>query len=602
MKVAIVAIARLENDYINEWIGHHLKIGVNHIYIYDNSSYEEEKLSGIVYSKFLNRVTIIPAYNKTQYQMLAYKDAYYKYGVNYDYLIYIDIDEFIMLQKDSNIKEFISRFPNDCECYRMNWEIYGDNGIINRDTSRSIVGDFTKPVKTNRNNTTKSIVKCGLEHIDFISVHYPIRDNGKQSNLKTYFGNMKDITNELPIDKKSLNIGKCDYSLVKLNHYITKSLGEFICQKMRRPDAAWNYERDIDNDFFRYNEKTPEKVKFYEDSQNILKYYYWSPKKSKGFENAGDYYNKILMNKLYHCVCTPSTTYVSNLNIAFCGSILASKNISNAEYIVGCGLQNKKNPTNKNVSAYKAIRGRLTQQRLRNNDIDIDNVVFADPGLLVSKIYSFKYIKKKYHIGIIPHYVDEDDIRDRYKDYHIISMRTTDVQMVCREIMECDIIISSSLHGIIFSHSLGVPAYHIELNSLQDGDNFKFKDYYTSYDRNIEYKVFKCNGYNIPFDDIYKFDKMNRGKCNPTSNEVISKQNELLNVLPYKKYLNIKYIKGKMDDENIEVKNVVEVEIPKPKQDTTRTKISKLQSDITNGRIVKVVSPDGLRFIWKRVK
>lgn len=44
IKVAIVAIARLENDYINEWIGHHLNIGVNHIYVYDNSSSEEEKL------------------------------------------------------------------------------------------------------------------------------------------------------------------------------------------------------------------------------------------------------------------------------------------------------------------------------------------------------------------------------------------------------------------------------------------------------------------------------------------------------------------------------------------------------------------------------
>lgn len=44
IKVAIVAIARLENDYINEWIGHHLGIGVNHIYVYDNSSSEEEKL------------------------------------------------------------------------------------------------------------------------------------------------------------------------------------------------------------------------------------------------------------------------------------------------------------------------------------------------------------------------------------------------------------------------------------------------------------------------------------------------------------------------------------------------------------------------------
>ena len=64
IKVAIVAIARLENDYINEWIGHHLNIGVNHIYVYDNSSSEEEKLKYRVYDKYFNNVTIIPAYDK----------------------------------------------------------------------------------------------------------------------------------------------------------------------------------------------------------------------------------------------------------------------------------------------------------------------------------------------------------------------------------------------------------------------------------------------------------------------------------------------------------------------------------------------------------
>ena len=84
INVAIVAIARLENDYINEWIGHHLDIGVNHIYVYDNSSSEEEKLHNIIYEKYLSKVTVIPAYDKVQFQMPAYKEAYEKYGEMYD--------------------------------------------------------------------------------------------------------------------------------------------------------------------------------------------------------------------------------------------------------------------------------------------------------------------------------------------------------------------------------------------------------------------------------------------------------------------------------------------------------------------------------------
>ena len=35
--VAIVAIARMENPYVNEWIQYHIGLGFDHVYIYDNS-------------------------------------------------------------------------------------------------------------------------------------------------------------------------------------------------------------------------------------------------------------------------------------------------------------------------------------------------------------------------------------------------------------------------------------------------------------------------------------------------------------------------------------------------------------------------------------
>lgn len=548
MKIAIIAIARLENDYINEWIGHHLNIGVDHIYVYDNSSNEEEKLNGAVYEKFMNKVTIIPAYDEVQYQIPAYKDAYKKYGCLYDYLVYIDVDEFIFLQKDDSIKEFVVRFPKDCECYRMNWLIYGDNGIVNRDVTSSVVADFTKPLLRNKKNTTtKSIIKGGLEDIDFESVHYAIRNkNGKKTNLVTYYGDMKNITDELPIKSKSLNIGKKDYEFVKLNHYITKSISEFICQKMRRPDAAWNYERSIDKDFFCYNDKTSEKVELYKLSQKSLNYYYWSSKWKDGYDNAGDYYNKILMNKIYYCLCIPVNNKVDRMgtkvNIAFCGSVLESGYIKNADYIVGCGLQNSKQPVNRNENAYLSVRGKLTKKRLIDSGVNVGDVKFVDPGLMVSKIYNFCDVKKKYKIGIIPHSIDEPEVRQKYGDeYKIISMRTSDIQMVCRNIKECDIILSSSLHGIIFSHSLGVPAYHIEMKKLQEGDNFKFKDYYSCFDSNIHYETFKCDDFIIPIERILEYDRLHRYECNPSYDDILKKQKDFLSILPYKKFINQKF-------------------------------------------------------------
>lgn len=545
MSVAITAISRLENDYINEWIGHHLDIGIDHIYVYDNSSMDEEKLSGAIHEKYLDRVTVIPVYGKTQYQRCAYKESYEQYGNEYDYMIYIDIDEFIILQKDKDIKDFIRRFPDDLECYRMNWEIYGDAGIINRDVSSSVLKDFKKPsFNTRKNTTTKSIIKGGIDHIDFLSVHYAIRnENGKKSNLITYFGDMKNITEKISRYEKSIDIYDCDYTYVKLNHYMTKSVCEFICQKMRRPDAARDYVRNMDRDFFRYNAKTEEKIKEYEKSKKILTYYYWSPKK---FENAGDYYNRILINKLYYCNCIPASTG-QPADIVFCGSVLADPSISNSKYIIGCGFQNSLSPSNKNPDTYLAVRGRMTRDRLMEYGIQLNNnIKFVDPGLMVSRIYDMGDVPKKYDIGIIPHYVDEDTINERYGNkYRIISMKTPDILSVCRQISECGMILSSSLHGIIFAHALGVPAYHIEISPLQDGDNFKFKDYYSSYD-DVHYEVFKCRDSVIPFDIISKYDQLNRTICNPTRNEVSKKQDEFLSILPYRQYLNKKYLKNKV--------------------------------------------------------
>lgn len=536
--VAIIAISRLENDYINEWIEHHFNIGVDHIYIYDNSSLKEEKLSGAIYEKFLDKVSVIPAYNKQQYQKPAYKDAYQRFGNLYEWLIYIDIDEFIMLQKDNNIKDFINRFPKDLETYRMHWQIFGDDDLIDRNRLSSIVNDITTPLKSRYNIQTKSIIKGGLKNIDFISVHYAVKNvNGKISHLKTYYGNMIHLPIVYKSSTNNIDVKPTDYTYVKLNHYMTKTICEYICQKMRRPDAARNYTRTIDNKFYNISTKTDEKNQIYELSKRELKYFYFSP---KSFENAGDYFNNILMNKLYFCKCVPDVTP----ELVLCGSVLGSSKIKDAKYILGCGFQNSKQATNTNSNAYLAIRGKLTKERLINQGIKVnENIKLVDPGLMVSRIYDLGEITKKYKIGIIPHYVDEDELKKKYgkiEGYKIISMKTSDVLSICRQIQECEMIVSSSLHGIIFSHSLGVPVYHIECNKLQNGDNFKFKDYYSSYD-DIHYERFVCEKFQIPFEQIIEYDNIHRLECNPSQEEIKQKQNDFISILPYKKLLRKDY-------------------------------------------------------------
>lgn len=128
-----------------------------------------------------------------------------------------------------------------------------------------------------------------------------------------------------------------------------------------------------------------------------------------------------------------------------------------------------------------AVRGELTRKRL---GVD-HNVVLGDPGLLVSCI--FKPHEQSSDIGIVLHYQDihsgniVDDLQN--KGFRVINPHMRPVE-VAREISQCRAVFSTSLHGLIFSDSYGIPNFRIKLSDLKGGD-FKFRDYYSATQRNM---------------------------------------------------------------------------------------------------------------------
>ena len=126
---------------------------------------------------------------------------------------------------------------------------------------------------------------------------------------------------------------------------------------------------------------------------------------------------------------------------------------------------------------WRFVRGPITRNRVLISGGQCPPI-YGDPGLLLPLLQPER--GQKYNIGIVPHWVDYDEVCAKYPKYRVINLLNSDPLEVAAQISECDKIISSSLHGIICAHAYGIPAAWVKFSTKLKGDDIKFIDYFTS--------------------------------------------------------------------------------------------------------------------------
>ena len=58
IKIALCTIGKKENLYVKEFVDYYIKLGIDHIFIYDDNSPNTEKMSNIIDSTYNKHVTI----------------------------------------------------------------------------------------------------------------------------------------------------------------------------------------------------------------------------------------------------------------------------------------------------------------------------------------------------------------------------------------------------------------------------------------------------------------------------------------------------------------------------------------------------------------
>lgn len=229
--------------------------------------------------------------------------------------------------------------------------------------------------------------------------------------------------------------------------------------------------------------------------------YWWT---GDGGLNWGDSLNPFLIEKLSGKKPLLSREVINLKNqsvYSVIGSILGSFPSKNL-VVWGSGFISSSSLFNVKPKKICAVRGPLTRELILKQGIDCPKI-YGDPALLYPLFYK-PNVKKEYCLGIIPHYIDQNsqlvNIFKNNPDVLVINI-LSGINEVVDNICKCELIASSSLHGIIAADAYGVPSIWIEFSDNVAGNGFKFYDYFESVGRNDE-RPFRITE-NTMVQDIY---------------------------------------------------------------------------------------------------
>lgn len=228
--LAIVAIAKNEADYIAEWLEFHSLAGTSRFIIYDNGSVDET-IAVIKASPQASITSIIPwklqgtdplTKRRISQQIGAYAHAITTFGMHFQRMAFIDIDEYLVPQLGLSIMEAVASVGNP-DILSLPWHMFGHNGHSTQPDGL-VIHNYTKraPMPFRR-------YKCIVDPcvVTGVSVHAFDLMNSKSEVSKLGW--------RLFSKKKRRHADLVKYQPIQLNHYYLRSKEELEKKLSRGP-------------------------------------------------------------------------------------------------------------------------------------------------------------------------------------------------------------------------------------------------------------------------------------------------------------------------------------------------------------------------------
>jgi hypothetical protein len=224
--VCLCGIFKNEAKFLNEWIHFHLVVGIDHFYLYNNNSNDnyEEILKPYIEDGIIDLIDW--PFNHSQ--MDAYEDCYNRHRNDTNWLVFIDVDEFICPISTDNIKSWLASYIN-YPGVAVNWKQFGSNGKLYHDNNELVIEQYTQCWQ-----------KPSVFTKMFCNMDFPIV---KFKTPHTFSSKIKGIKIP-PINqyKKiiTLGINRCSTfgnSTIQINHYWGKAYDSFVENKVNKTDV-----------------------------------------------------------------------------------------------------------------------------------------------------------------------------------------------------------------------------------------------------------------------------------------------------------------------------------------------------------------------------
>jgi len=241
--ICLVAILKDEETFLDEWLVYHRMIGIDHFFLYDDDP--QDLLTEFVsphnaFCTVISWHTLSSAVNpetRMSNQVNAYWHAVENYIRGYDWVVFLDGDEFIVLKEHQNIKSFLSGLKGAVSI-SLNWHIFGHNGYYD-DPDDLITVSLTKrkalPSK-NVKTLTRTDAIAGIRNAHFCQLKYGgrIDTNGKPYQEELYQGKT---------------------AVAHINHYQCRSFKNWM-GRVKRGDVNFNEQNYPPGGKWRIDEET----------------------------------------------------------------------------------------------------------------------------------------------------------------------------------------------------------------------------------------------------------------------------------------------------------------------------------------------------------